>query len=345
MGRAVMLGPLAGLDEVRKAALWSALSRSILVDGDGLSSATRGRARWRARLPRFMRRPEMVVTRGFRWASAAMALHRAVSNRVVFLLFLAEPPGRVGWLRQLILRVADGVLVDGEATARAASVAAFPAHAVYRIPPSHDLGPFLRVAPSRSTAESRRIVVVGDLDPGSGAADLLIAVMAWARLHPDEAVALCWVGDGDLSSVLAAQPLPPNASQKFAGRPVGAPGVVAIAATFARSGLLVVPSMLDASHAPVVEALAAGLLIVGSRQSREVRHLVIEGVNGWLFDPYARGSLLDCLTRALAASPQDLEAMRGLARASVAAPGTVARIRRRSPAAQAALTPLPGPAP
>ncbi len=79
----------------------------------------------------------------------------------------------------------------------------------------------------------------------------------------------------------------------------------------------VVPSFLDDGRAPVAEALAAGLPVVGSRRSREVTYLVTEGVNGWLFNPLDPGGMLGGLTRALAAAPQTLAAMRRQARASV----------------------------
>ena len=83
------------------------------------------------------------------------------------------------------------------------------------------------------------------------------------------------------------------------------------------------PSLLDDGRAPVAQALAAGLPIIGSRQSQEVRRLVTEGVNGWLFNPLDPYDMLGGLTKALAAAPQTLAAMRGRARASVtgAAPG------------------------
>ncbi len=232
--------------------------------------------------------------------------------------------------------------MDGDATARAASGAGFPARSVHRILPCYDLEPFLRIKPVRLAAESRRIIVVGNLDPSSGVADLLVVVIAWAESHPDKPIELCWVGEGDLSSVLDAQPLPPNASQKFLGRLGGPLGTGAVAAEFARSGLLVVPSFLDDGRAPVAKALAAGLPILGSRQSREVRHLVTEGVNGWLFDPLEPGDMLGGLTRALAAAPQTLAAMRGRARASVtgAVPGPISRIHHQTLAAPVASRPL-----
>ena len=342
----MVLGALSGLSEVRKAALWSALSCSVPIGADSIRPSVRDpsacdQAPWQARLARFTRRPELIVTEGFGWAGVAAALYRSVSGRVAFRVFLTEPPKRIGWLERLILRFADGVLVDGEATARAVSSVGFPARSVHRIVPRHDLEPFLRIKPVRLAAESRRIVVVSNLDPSSGVADLLVAVMAWAEAHPDESVELCWVGEGDLSSVLVAQPLPPNVAQRFFGPPGGPLGTAAVAAEFARSGLLVVPSFLDDGRAPVAAALAAGLPVVGSLQSREVRNLVTEGVNGWLFDPLEPGDMLGGLTRALAAAPQTLDAMRCRARASVAgaAPGPAGCIRHRTFAARVASRP------
>lgn len=139
---------------------------------------------------------------------------------------------------------------------------------------------------------------------------------------------LNWIGEGDLSGLLAAQPLPENVSQVFHGS-LDAPETAAV---FAQGGMLAVPSIVDDVRGHVAEALAAGLPVVGSRRSREVRQHVTDGVTGWLFDPLTPGNTLDGVTRALGTTGQRLAEMRLRARAAVSAapPGTTpARVEHR----------------
>ena len=282
-----------------------------------------------------LHRPALIVTEGFGLLTALACIYRWLSRRVTLVVFVTEPPDRLGLIASSILRVADGVLVDSEAAALAMSKPGSPARTVCRIAPDYHLDRFLQIAPTRSADQARRIIVMCDLTPGSGAADLLVAVTAWSEAHPGQAVELNWIGEGDMAGLLAAQPLPDNLSQLFLG--LLDPGQVA--ASFARCGLLVMPSIVEDMHAPIAEALAAGLPVLGSRRSRDIRHLVADGVNGWLFDPLTTGDMLDGVTRALGTSGQLLDGMRTRARDAVSpAPSghPLARLPRRD------ISPLPG---
>ncbi len=257
----------------------------------------------------------LIITDKFGPCAFVAGLYRTLSTRVTFRVLLREPLKKVAFYQHLVLKMADGVLVDGDAAHRAASAPGFPARSVCRLPAQYAVDLFLHVEPRRSPETSRRIVVVGDLTPSSGVADLLGAAMVWAEAHPDLALELWWVGDGDLAGVLAAQPLPANVSQVFHGQIERAE----LPAMFEQAGLLVVPSITEDARVPVAEAFATGLPVAGSVRSSAVRHLVTEGVTGWLFDPLQPGSILDAIDRALATSEEKLAAMRLRTRAAVTA--------------------------
>lgn len=177
---------------------------------------------------------------------------------------------------------------------------------------------------TRPQPPAHRMIHVGELSPSSGAADLLISIAIWAEQHPERPVEIWWAGDGDLAGVLAAQPLPGTVSQRFLGH-LDPPGMIR---AFRQCGLLVVPSHAEDRQAPVAEALAAGLLVLGSRRNARVRQVVRHAVNGWRFDPAQPGEMFEVVSCALAVPAEQLDLMRGRGRLSVSAPKSQRAIQR-----------------
>jgi hypothetical protein len=95
-------------------------------------------------------------------------------------------------------------------------------------------------------------------------------------------------------------------------------------------GIFVLPTLADEWGIVVNEAMAAGLPVLGSIQAQAVEELVEDGHNGWRFDADSADSALAALSRALATTPEALEAMREAAQRTVAAitPDAMARRMR-----------------
>jgi glycosyltransferase involved in cell wall biosynthesis len=217
-----------------------------------------------------------------------------------------------GWLIGVALRSADVIVADGEEATRllrklsAAGPHVFASTKTER----SDVAPFLKFQLDRTVDGTHRLAFSDDLAPQTGAADFLLAAMAWAGKHRGEAVDIVWIGDGILRDMLRAQPLPPNLSQRFISRP----SAEEIADVFAQSGILVAPTAFgDAGH-PVLQALAAGIPVLGSVHCRSVRQWVRDGETGWVFDPLKPGALNRAMSRALAAGATELDRMGRLAR-------------------------------
>lgn len=278
-----------------------------------------------------VRRPRLLVV-DFGPLALLSCFYRQLTPHGSLYVYLSEPPTiPLGWLASQVLRKADGILVDGHATSVAVSNLGYIAHRISSDRPGQ---PFLAMTPKKPPAHMRRVIVVGDLAPASGAYDLLVNVAAWSASHADETVELHWIGEGDLAALLAAQPLQPNLSQIFHGTLSPA----AVAATFADGGIVAAPSVSDQHSGHVAEALAAGLPVLGSRGSSEVRRHVTDGLTGWLFDPLAPGALLDAITRVFATDDEHLAEMSTRARAAITSPASARPSRtvrqdRRSPLA------------
>ena len=250
-------------------------------------------------------RPDLIISEGFGLSAIQVAVYRLFSRRCRNLLSAIEPPSRFGLRERLLLGKAQGVLAGSETIANAFSQQLSPSR-IFSLPTPVKIDAFLACGDTRSGPQAHRLIYAGDLSPEYGAADLSIALSKWAEQNPEKSVEIWWVGEGDLAGVLAAQPLPRNVSQRFIGRPEA----LGMASAFAQCGLLVVPSLTDDKQSPVLEALAAGLPVLGSRHNRLVRQLVQDGVNGWLFDPLQPADMLRVLSSALNSPVEQLDQMR-----------------------------------
>ncbi len=260
-------------------------------------------------------------------AVARIAWQRIARQRAV-LVAIDRPPARINRLQAMVLSWAQGVLAPPPVApvlrrhGIAASRVVTPGQLT-------DCAAFTACPVTRAGPDATRIAYVGELSPHSGVADFLSCATLWADRHPDRSIEICWAGGGDLQGVLQAQWLPPNLQQAF----VDAQDTRARAAVFARCGLLVAPNPALPGSLVVAEAMAAGLLVLGSARSAAVRGLVQPNVTGWLFDPLVPDQMMQALDAALSTGPARLNEMRAAARARVSpGPERLAGGLHRNPA-------------
>ena len=278
---------------------------------------------------------------GFAWSEQRRALHvcqdfgiatlRAVAHRrlmsrlpmlsrVPLLLRVTRLPQPLRRSHRAILAGVDVVLTASSAVADAIRALGIPAsRIVLLLDAADDFGMFAAALRPRVDANIHHLIHVGDLEPEAGVADFLGCAQGWAVRNPDKIVDLWWAGDGCLRGVLQAQPTPPNLEQHFVGelpRPE-------LAALFLKCDLLVVPALSDPINHGILEALTAGLPVLGSSRVSAVRELITPGETGWIFDPLQPGGMAVALDIALATIPASLEEMRMRAAARFgSAPGS-----------------------
>jgi glycosyltransferase involved in cell wall biosynthesis len=136
----------------------------------------------------------------------------------------------------------------------------------------------------------------------------------WARAHPGEELELWWLGEGELSEELRVFPCAPNLKQRL----IGAVPYAELPNYYSQSDILVFPTLLDEWGLVVNEAMASGLPVLGSIYAQAVTELVVDGENGWMFDPNSSPSVQGALDRMHATSPEGLVRMRAAARARIA---------------------------
>lgn len=169
-------------------------------------------------------RPGIMVARH---SSLPLAIARKMRPNSKLLLWLEQAP-KAGPMSRFILSQADWICTpDPAALVRDFGLAAGRVFAIGETAATVGAPPAPR-APTRCGDDAFRILYAGPLTPISGAYDFQAVAAAWAESHPERRLDLCWVGEGDLKGVLAAQPLPPNLTQSFEATPSGSSPTVSV---------------------------------------------------------------------------------------------------------------------
>ncbi len=261
--------------------------------------------------------PDVVISGELGARSLQAAAYRALRPSSALLIWgtLSEHSER-GWggfrkaARRVILRRADGALVNGESGARYIRGFGMPDKRIFHVNQPVDVTLFSATPRRRADVALTRLLHVGTLTGRKGLTGFSRALAEWGRRNPERVLEVWWVGDGEQRAELEATDLPPNISQHFWGNvPYAAlPGI------YADADALFFPTLLDEWGLVVNEAMAAGLPVLGSIYSQAVEELLADGMNGWAFNPLGGASTLAALDRMFATSPSQLAIMREAAR-------------------------------
>jgi glycosyltransferase involved in cell wall biosynthesis len=219
------------------------------------------------------------------------------------------------WVRSRLLRAAEHVLVNGASGERYVRGFGVPPQHITRVPYTTAMEAFLSLPPARArpTDAPLRVLSVGSLIARK-APDALLAG-AQRAASAERPIELTFVGDGPLRGALERRAsLPaPGLSVRFAG----AVQYGALPRYYAEADVLAFPTLSDEWGLVVNEALAAGVPVLGSRESQAVEELIVDGGNGWLLDDCTAQGIARGLQRVLRAAPARFASMRGAARSSV----------------------------
>jgi len=262
-------------------------------------------------------KPEVVISSELGLRTLQAAIHRALhpASRLIVWATLSEETEK-GWgitrrmLRRFILGIADAVICNGNSGARYIGSMGFPADRTVIINQPIDVDMFVALPIDRKPEIARRLMFSGRLIPAKAVVELQAAIARWAKADPSRKIELVWVGDGELRTQLEHADLPSNFTQTFHGnKPYAAlPGI------YQDCGALILPSLMDEWGLVVNEAMASGLVVLGSIYSQAAIEMVRHGENGWLIDPLDRASMDAALDELYAAPLEKLASMRIAAR-------------------------------
>lgn len=263
--------------------------------------------------------PDVVISSelGLRTVQAALYRRSNPASRLVIWATLSEYTeqgrGKIReWIRRRVIPSADAIIVNGESGARYIKRFGFPDDKIFRVPQTTDTSEHLRL-PITIRARPRTFLYVGRLVELKGVRAFIDAMITAASSNPGENYRVRFAGDGPLRDSFTKLSIPRNLSLEFLGNLE----YEALPAEYGRADILVLPTLSDEWGLVVIEAMAAGLPVLGSIYSQAVEELCREGVNGWCFTPGTPGSLGSALDRALSVSDEVLLRMRHAARNTV----------------------------
>jgi glycosyltransferase involved in cell wall biosynthesis len=251
--------------------------------------------------------------------------------------------GPVLQLRRALLRRARAVIGMG-AQAREALVGwGVPERAIHDAPNAHDAEGLAKALERVDPEDARRqlraglgcrdriALYAGRLIASKGVAQLLDA---WDDLAPGlrSRWTLLVVGSGPLEERVRHAVRTHERGEIVQVRAVPE---TEVAAFYAGSDLLVLPSLEEPWGLVANEAMACGLPVCGSRHAGCADELLREGETGWVFDPRVAGDFAAALGRALGSTGREGLGARARLRAAHVGPDRMAEGMRRAIAAAA----------
>ena len=208
-------------------------------------------------------------------------------------------------LRRALLRHADAVMVNGASGARYVERLGVSTGKVFCVPQTTDIARFLAVSAQRPAWLRRRFIYCGRLIQLKGLIPFISHLTDLARCRADQRFELWFAGDGPLRSELTEFPRPANLDFLFLGNV----SYDRMPEVYGQAGILVFPTLADEWGLVVVEAMAAGLPVLGSLYSQAVDDLVTDGLTGWTFRPDDSVGIRSALGRVLDASAEEIDCM------------------------------------
>jgi glycosyltransferase involved in cell wall biosynthesis len=262
-------------------------------------------------------KPEVVISSELGLRTLQAAIHRILhpASRLIVWATLSEETEK-GWgltrrmLRRFILGIADAVICNGNSGARYIGSLGFPADRTVIVNQPIDVDMFAALPIDRKPETARRLMFSGRLIPAKAVVELQTVVARWAKANPSRKIELVWVGDGELRTQLERADLPSNFTQTFHGNK----SYAALPSIYHDCGALILPSLMDEWGLVVNEAMASGLVVLGSIHSQAAIEMVRTGENGWLVDPLDSASTEAALDELYAAPLEKLANMRIAAR-------------------------------
>lgn len=269
-------------------------------------------------LPYLLRkRPDVVISiqLGFRTLQAALYRKLFPKSHLVIWTGLSEhtEKGLARWrilLRKTLLDAADAVLVNGSSGRNYLLSLGVPLEKIFPEPYCADISSHLALPLEREASVARRLLYVGQLTGRKGLQPFLLVLSDWLREHPLESCDFWIAGDGPLRAELEKFPVPSQLRLRF----LGSIPYEKLPDLYALGGIFAFPTLADEWGVVVNEALATGLPILGSVYSQAVEELVQDGLNGWTFRPDHRDEMYAALERAMTATEEQLDEMRGACR-------------------------------
>ena len=257
-------------------------------------------------------RPDAIIAAEFGMRTLQAALYKCFNPRTKLIVWATlsmvteQHRGAARKLiRRLILKAADGVLVNGASGAAYIEELGFPRERIHVVPQATDNELFAGPA-VRPDDPVCKLLYAGQLIERKGLTQFHEQLSKWCSLHPDRKVLWTLVGTGPLAEKVESWKRPAN----YALKSLAEVPFRELPAQYHDADIFTLPTLADEWGLVVNEAMIAGLPVLGSVNSQAVEDLVVEGRNGWRFRPDHPDEVFEALNRALGSSRETWDAMR-----------------------------------
>jgi len=264
--------------------------------------------------------PDVIITAEMGFRTTQSIIYKMLFNRSSIVLWAAvserTEEGR-GYLRYLIRRwilsKSEVVIVNGQSGAKYIKKLGYKDEKIVISPYTTDLSLFRYSEYPFGDTHERRILFVGRLEQRKGVIPMLHFLSSWCENHEDYNLIFEIVGSGPIAGEIMNLVLPVNLDVNM----IGNINYYELPTIYARNQILVFPTLADEWGMVVSEAFAVGRPVLGSIFSQAVEELVIDGQNGWKFNPENEIETVSKLNIALTSTIDYLSWMGSQARCAI----------------------------
>lgn len=216
-------------------------------------------------------------------------------------------------LRKLLLKNCDKIIVNGKSGKRYIEKLGCQKQKINIIPYSTNMEPFLNININDKNQYCRKILVVAQLIERKGITEFMRVIQKWLLKNREINIELTIIGAGYLMQELKESDYPENLKLTL-------PGLIDysdLPEYFKKNDIFIFPTLVDEWGVVVNEALASGLPVTGSIYSQAIEELIIDGKNGYKFDPINPGNFYEILDKILFTDTALLKTMSINARDSI----------------------------
>jgi hypothetical protein len=271
----------------------------------------------------FRLRPQVIVCPHFGAQTGWAVIFRLLRPRTRLIIWATTSEkteaGR-GWFRTTIRKImvacADGVIINGQSGRNYLRTLGMADERMWTVPYSIDNSAFHQdSAPDLPRQDAHSLLFVGQLVPRKGLDRFLRILSGFMLEHPQIRCSFDIAGTGPQQKEFEEIQLPQNLKVRF----LGSVGYDELPAVYARSSIMVFPTLADEWGVVVNEALASGVPVLGSVYSQAVESLIHDRVNGWKFRPDDDADVLRALEEVFSSSSEAVDSMRISCRESIEA--------------------------
>ncbi|HOL57778.1 MAG TPA: glycosyltransferase family 4 protein [Spirochaetota bacterium] len=208
-------------------------------------------------------------------------------------------------IRKWLIPKANAILVNGNSGKRYIKKFRVSDERLFFTPYTTDISKMLGLPLEKDSKQARRMLIVSQLIERKGLFQFFNALNNWGINNRDKNIELLIVGDGILREKLENFIFPDNISVKF----VGSVPYEEVINYYKESGIFVFPTLSDEWGLVVNEAMACGLVILGSIYSQAVEELV-GSENGFTFRPDCEDEIINAISQIMTLTEEELNIIR-----------------------------------